>query len=617
MTDTQALLDSLRGAVADRRVPGIAERTTLARIEDPAVLRKAGKLLARLDPEDHDLRPLRVAVLATCTIGSFEQILRASLVGAGVLPTIEPGPYGMFELTLATGGFADSGEPDLVACLLDESYFLPPEWDAVDVDGFAEHVRKRLADLRDLVLSAVDRFTSTVVLHTVPLPAQVRDSVIGWRSRAAVARAWAGLNEGILALAEESRQVAVADLVSVLADAPFAARDDRLHRYGDLPYTDGALFLLAREVRRFAQAKTGLSRKVLALDLDNTLWGGVLGEVGAQGVQLGGLYPGNAYSEVQRTARRLRDQGVILVLASKNDAAIVDDALTSHPDVLLRPEAFSATAVNWGPKAENLRGAAETLGLGTQSFVFLDDSPFERGHVSAELPEVAVLAADGDPAHIVRTLLSHGWFDVPDLTDTDRQRPGLYRTRALRSDFAGGFGSSEDYLHALGVELTVERASEFSVARVAQLAARTNQFNLTGLRFDEAATAERIADPGRLVATFAVADRFGDEGVIGAAWVECGDDVWRVENLVLSCRVLGRGVELAIAAWLARQAREAGATTLEGRFVPSKKNGVASGFWSKAGFTDAGDGAFTLALTGDAVSTPAWIKVLEGNEVPG
>ncbi|ROP36616.1 HAD-IIIC family phosphatase [Saccharothrix texasensis] len=613
MSDRPDLLESLRAAVAEGRAPSPADLTRLALVTDPMVLRKAGKLLARLEDVE-GLRPLRVAVLATCTIGSYEQILRASLVSAGVLPELAPGPYGMFELTLATDPFDGV---DVITLLLDETAFLPHDWAATDVDGLAGHLEARLADLRGLVLSAVERCTATVLLHTVPLPAQVRDSVISWRARAALSKAWAKLNEGLLDLAAQHRQVAVTDLVSVLADSPHAARDDRLHRYGDLPYTDGALYLLAREVRRFAQVRAGLSRKVLALDLDNTLWGGVLGEVGAEGVQLGGLYPGNAYQEVQRTASRLRDQGVVLVLASKNDADLVDEALTAHPEVLLRPEAFSAKAVNWSPKAGNLREAASALGLGIGSFVFLDDSPFERGHVEEELPEVVVLAADGDPAHIVRTLLAQGWFDVAELTETDLARPELYRSRTLRNDFAGGFGSSEDYLHALQVRLVVEEADGFAVARVAQLAARTNQFNLTGLRFDEAETGRRIADPDHLVVTFAVADRFGDEGVIGAAWVDRSGAEWHVDNLVLSCRVLGRGVELAIAAWLARRAHAAGATALRGRYVPSKKNGLAKGFWTDAGFTGEGDGAYALALDSDTglPGTPAWINLLEGNEV--
>ena len=171
--------------------------------------------------------------------------------------------------------------------------------------------------------------------------------------------------------------------------------------------------------------------------------------------------------------------------------------------------------------------------------------------MGSELPEVALVAADGDPAHLVGSLLAPGWFDVLDLTETDRERPALYRTRALRTEFEGGFGSSEDYLQALAIELKVEPVSPFGVARVAQLAARTNQFNLTGIRFDETRTAAMASDPGHLVASLSVSDRFGDEGVVGALWVECGGETWRVLNMVLSCRVLSRGIELAAVDWLA------------------------------------------------------------------
>jgi FkbH-like protein len=368
-------------------------------------------------------------------------------------------------------------------------------------------------------------------------------------------------------------------------------------------------------VRRFVQAKIGLSRKVLALDLDNTLWGGVLGEVGAAGVTLGGLYPGKSYKELQRTALRLRDQGIILVLASKNDADHVDAALREHPEVVLRPDMFSGTAVNWQPKAANLRQLAEQLDLGISSFVFLDDSPFERGHVAEESPEVTVLSSEGDPAYLVRTVTAGGWFDTLDLTDTDRKRPALYQTRMARGEFAGSFGSSEEYLAALDITVSIATATEFDVPRIAQLAARTNQFNLTGLRPDEAATAAMSVDPGHLVAAFSVSDRFGDEGIVGAAWVQRGERVWRVLNLVLSCRVLGRGVELAVVEWLAARASAEGATELEGRFVPSPKNAVSASFWTKAGFTETAEGIYRLDISETQYRAPEWIRLLERSAV--
>jgi len=370
------------------------------------------------------------------------------------------------------------------------------------------------------------------------------------------------------------------------------------------------LALLAQQVRRVVQARLGLSRRVLALDLDNTLWGGVVGEVGAAGVQLGGLYPGNCYAELQCAAARLREQGVILVLASKNDADLVERTLTEHPEMVLRPEAFSARAVNWAPKAGNLRRMAETLSLSTGSFVFLDDSAFECGEVRAELPEIAVVSAAGDPAHLTRSLLRHGWFDVLDLTDTDRNRPELYRARSMRTEHSAAFSTAEDYLHALAIEVSGTPVTGYTVPRVAQLAARTNQFNLTCIRFDEVTTAAMGSDPGHLVATFSVADRFGDEGIVGAVWIDVTPQVWPIGNVVLSCRVLGRGVEFAIVEWIARRAAAAGADQLAARFVRTGRNGAADGFLEKAGFTPSGDdGWYALDLADRPDTFPTWIRL--------
>lgn len=622
-----ALLEELRRTVRAGEAPGPAARRALVELADPSAARTAGRVLARMGAEDAGLRDLSVVVHATCTIGSLEHLLRAQLVGAGFRPQIEKGEYGAFEITLATGGAAGgTADPDLLVMLVDAGFLLPRDWSPAEPLALEEHVEHRLRELRGLVEGVADRTTATLVLHTVPLPAEVRDTFVGLDGRARFAALWHRINAELLKLAADRPQIAVLDLAGALADSPFTARDARLHRYGDMPYTDGALLVLANEIRRVAQARSGLSRKVLALDLDNTLWGGVLGEVGAGGVQLGGLYPGNAYLDLQRTARRLRDQGVVLVLASKNDAGPVDEALAAHPEMALRADAFSVRAVNWGAKSENLVRAAETLGLSVGSFVFMDDSDFERAQVGDALPEVAIVSAAGDPAGLPGALLRHGWFDVMTLTDTDRKRPELYRKRAQRQDFSSGFQTSDEFLHALEIKVDVAPATDFTVGRIAQLAARTNQFNLTGERFDEAATARMAGSGDHVVASVAVSDRFGDEGVIGAFWVECGPETWRVLNFVMSCRVLGRGVERAALGWLAGRAREAGAARIEGRFVRSDRNGVAAGMWIEAGFapadgagTDAGSvdstgsADFVLELAGAPELTPAWISTREGS----
>ncbi|MGW4165968.1 HAD-IIIC family phosphatase [Streptomyces chartreusis] len=622
MSESDNPAAALRAAVRERRMPGHRTRRALLESGDPALARQAGRILKDLAVDGERPREVDVAVLATCTVGPFEPLLRAQLVGAGLLPVLRSADYGTFGMSLATGSFTRDGDPALVAVLLDAGYFLPGDFGAAEPDVLAKYVDARLEELRGLLAGALQHTAATVVVHTVPLPAQVRNGIISVRARAQVARSWYRLNAGLLALAEEHDQVVAVDLVGELAEAPVQACDVRLHRYGDLPYGDDALLLLARLVRRVAQARAGLSRKVLALDLDNTLWGGVLGEAGPQGVQVGGLYPGNCYTELQRTVAWLREQGVVLVLASKNDRDQVEKVLTEHPDVLLRPEAFSVRMVDWSAKAGNLRRAAEALSLSTESFVFMDDSDFERAQVGDELPEVAVVSAAGDPAHLVDSLLRHGWFDVMALTDTDRKRPELYRNRALRGDFSSGFDSSEDFLRALDLKVEVTSATEYTIGRIAQLAARTNQFNLTGIRYDEAATRRMSEDAGHLVLSVSVADRFGDEGIVGALWVERTPDVWRVLNLVLSCRVLSRGVERAAVGRLAELAALAGARSVEGHYRPSDRNGVAADFWTGAGFTPAVSPqetetqVFTLDAATAKEIAPEWIALNERNGSP-
>ncbi len=612
MSAAKTLLEGLRSAVSERRAPDPWMRRALAECADPGLMRRAGLILADLAPLDASSLPtVRVAISATCTIGAYEPLLRACLIGGGILPAVEARDYGTFDMTLATGEISVRGDPDIVTTLIGDSYFIPRDWDSAEIEALERHLEARLADFRSLVKSSLARASATFVVHTVPLPAQARDGFISWRSRTRLARAWHRLNAALLGLAEEHGQIMAVDLAGLLADAPVPARDDRMYSYADMPYTDGALLILAQQVRRAVQARMGQARKVLALDLDNTLWGGVVGEVGAGGIQLGGLYPGNCYLALQRAVLRLSEQGVILVLASKNDAELVAETLAGHPEMLLRPDSFALKAVNWSAKAENLRAAAESLNLPVRSFVFMDDSAFERAEVSSRLPEVAIVPADGDPAFLARSLLRHGWFDVMTLTDADRHRAALYQARAERTEFSAGFVTPNDYLGALNIEVEIASATSFTIARVAQLAARTNQFNLTGIRFDEAATAVMNTDPGHLVQSISVSDRFGPEGITGAIWIERGERAWRVLNFVLSCRVLGRGIEFAAVASLARQAHASGAELLAGRFVPAQANAVAADFWTSAGFTVAGDGEFALDLTNATVEMPAWIKICE------
>jgi len=234
-----SLLSGVRTAVELGRAPAPEVRIALTESADPAQLRRAGRMLAALRPQDAQLRAVRVAILATCTTGALPHLIRATMVGAGLEPTLEVVEYGLFELTLARAGYPD-GDPDLVACLLDDAYFMPADWAAGDVAGLTGSVHGRLADLRSLVAGSTSRSAATMVLHTVPLPTEVLDTLLSWRDRAAFAQSWHQLNAGILALAAEFAHVVVVDLVSLLAAEPVATprrapapvRESALHGRG-------------------------------------------------------------------------------------------------------------------------------------------------------------------------------------------------------------------------------------------------------------------------------------------------------------------------------------------------------------------------------------------------
>ncbi|MFD5479986.1 HAD-IIIC family phosphatase [Streptomyces hawaiiensis] len=616
-------IQQIKDAARAGRMPRLSVLRALDDSGDAGTLRQAGRALAALwkkgadaDPSG-DYRAVRVSLAAVSTPGPLEPLLRGTLAAAGMTAEITVGEYGAFRADLAAPAALFDGR-DAVCLLLDDSWFWPRGWDGTSTDDLLSAVELRTEELCGLIRNAAANSTASLIaLHTLPLGADLRNSLVSWRDRAALSRAWYRMNAALLELAELPG-VVVADLTALLAESPVAAGDARLRAYADMPYTDEALLLLAREWRRALQARSGLSRKVLALDLDNTLWGGILGEAGPEGVEIGGLYPGKCYKELQRAALRLRNQGVMLALASKNDEEPVLRTLGEHPEVLLRPETFSARAVDWSPKAGNIKAMAAELNLSTSAFVFMDDSPFERGHVTAELPEVAVVSAEGDPAELAGRLLSRGWFDVLELTETDRRRPALYRERGERNLFQAGFASSEEFLTGLGITAGIRAAGPFDIQRVAQLAARTNQFNLTGVRFDAAETTRMAEDPECDVIACSVSDRFGEEGLVAAAWVRraaCPAGItWQVANLVMSCRVLGRGVELAVIAEIARRAAEAGAVLLEGRYLPTGRNAMAAEVWQRAGFTegpvlDDGTRTFTLSTRQARELSPEWIHV--------
>jgi len=344
----------------------------------------------------------------------------------------------------------------------------------------------------------------------------------------------------------------------------------------------------------------------------NTLWGGVIGDDGLSGIQLGDDYPGSVFKDFQRRLLGLMDRGILLAVVSKNDEAVAREAFERHPDMLIRWTDLAAARINWGPKSANIRAVAKDLNIGADSLVFFDDNPVEQAEVRLNAPEVMVAGVPNDPLRFADVLDALPWFDQVTLSDEDRRRTELYREQRERSVQEESFANIDDFLASLEMTAEVGAVSDATLARVAQLIGKTNQFNLTTRRHSTADVAAMAASPDAVVAWLRVADKFGDQGLVAVGILRREGTRGVIDTMLMSCRVMNRRVEHALFAYLAEHARRLGCDQLIGEYLPTAKNGMVKDLLPGLGFTpEDGSSRFRLDLRDGALEWPAVIRRLD------
>jgi FkbH-like protein len=358
------------------------------------------------------------------------------------------------------------------------------------------------------------------------------------------------------------------------------------------PFAVAMAPLYADHVMRIIAAQMGRSRRVLVLDLDNTLWGGIVGDDGIEGLALGTGSPlGESYSALQRMALAWKERGILLCISSKNDEAIALDAFRKHPEMILKEDDIVAFRVNWDDKAANIKAIASMIDLGLESFVFLDDNPAERKRVRDALPAVAVPELPEDPSEWISVFQAAGYFEQTNFSREDRQRAGMYKANAQRAAQLERIGNHDDYLRSLDMTLAIAPFDQPGRKRIAQLISKSNQFNLTTRRYSEPEVAALQANSDAVTVQARLTDMFGDNGMISAVICHKNGKQWEVDTWIMSCRVLGRRVEEAILQHLVRAARAAGASELIGRYIPTARNGLVRDHFEKLGFARLGEEA--------------------------
>jgi FkbH-like protein len=564
------------------------------------------------------LLPYRLALLRSFTLEPAIPLLRAEALARGIDLTVQVGDFNAYPQEILD---RDSSlyhfAPDAVILAVQTADLAPDLWrDYSDLapEAVSAAVQRVSNSFSQWIRAFRERSSAALVVHSLEVPARPGAGVLDAQQESSQSAAIHQINQALRQSAGEHRGVYVLDYDRLVArHGRLRWLDERKWLIARMPIAADCLIEMAREWMRFVVPLSGKTAKVLVADLDNTLWGGVIGEDGMTGIKLGPEFPGAAYQNLQRAMLDLTRRGILLAICSKNNVEDAMEALENHPGMILRPKDFSAVRINWNDKSQNLREIASELNVGTDTLAFLDDNPVELEQVRNALPEVTILDLPGDPLAYAAIVRDCPAFERLTLSSEDQQRTTLYATQRERSQAEQSFQSKEDFFRYLEQEAEVAPVSPATLARVAQLTQKTNQFNLTTRRYSEQQIVDMAARPGWHVLSIKVRDRFGDHGLVGIAITHDEADICEIETFLLSCRVIGRAVETALLSHLTETAKARGCQRLAGQFVPTKKNAPARDFYAQHGFQlleENHDGSvWSLPLEQHTIAAPDWIKL--------
>ena len=545
-----------------------------------ATARAAGRSLAPLSP-------FRLGLISNATTGLIAPALVATALRHGInLECIEADYGQMMQEALLPDSTIHRGRVDAVLIAVDHRG-LPlraAPGEGVAADDSVESALGLLAQMRAGIRA---NSNAACILQTLPapperifgsydriLPGTLQYLIDGFNR--AIGQSLQGTEDVLLDVAGIAETVGLAEW-----------HDPTSWNTAKLPFAYGLVPLYAEHVCRIVAALRGLSRRCLVLDLDNTVWGGVIGDDGLEGIVIAqGDATGEAHLAVQQTALKLRERGIVLAVSSKNNDEVARKPFRSHPEMLLRENHIAVFQANWNDKATNIQAIADELKLGLGSLVFLDDNPAERALVREHLPSVAVPELPDNPALYARTLLAAGYFESPRFLAEDRARADFYQDNARRVALQNQSGDLSAYLQSLDMVIKFQPFDETGRARITQLINKSNQFNLTTRRYTEAEVMAAEKDPDCFTLQVRLTDIFGDNGMISV--IICrpfGDEAWDVDTWLMSCRVLGRKVEQAVLQEILRAARRDGVRRIRGHYLPTERNQLVEEHYAKLGFS--------------------------------
>jgi FkbH-like protein len=552
-------------------------------------LTKLAKAIARANTDGKSLDPLvpfRLAILSNSTVDLVVPALVASTARRGIaLEVIQPSYDQVAQEALTPDSKVNSSRPDAVLFALDYRA-LPLKLSLGDSEASAATVEGVICYLRALRDGIKTNSNAVCIFQSFAPPVETLFGNLDRTLPGTIRSLIDGINRELAELVLHSDDVLldVAGLAETVGLANW--HDTQLWNMAKFSFSDKLIPLYADHVARVVAALRGKSGKVLVLDLDNTVWGGIVGDDGLEGIKIAqGDATGEAHLAVQRMALDLRLRGIVLAVSSKNTDEVARAPFEQHPEMLLKLDHIAVFQANWNDKATNIQAIAEELSLGLDSIVFLDDNPAERGLVRKLLPQVAVPELPEDPSAYARTLAAGGYFEAVTMATEDLKRASFYRDNAKRASLQRQAGGVDAYLASLDMTITFQPFDGKGRARIVQLINKSNQYNLTTHRYTEPEILEIERDPTVFTLQVRLADIFGDNGMISVVICRAaGHGTWEIDTWLMSCRVLGRKVEHMVLRKIVEHARAAGVHQLIGTYRPTERNKLVVDHYAKLGF---------------------------------
>jgi FkbH-like protein len=541
-------------------------------------------------------KKIKVAILSSFTINGLEEALRVKCAESDITCATYLCGYGQYNQDiLDQSSKLYEFSPDITFMIIDtrsvlSTLFYTPY--TIPANDRRTYIDKRVADFVNLVKTFKNRTGSKLVLTNCNIPTYSPYGICEVRTEYGLKEMVYDFNARLSDAFRSDPQVFLFDFNSFVAKyGEINVLDYRQFLVGDIKVSLSYIPHLAEELMGYVKANLGVNRKCIVLDLDNTLWGGIIGEDGFDRIDLSLKPPGMAFMEFQRVLLALYQRGVILAINSRNNEDEALRAIRDHPFMVLREEHFATMKINWSDKISNMKEIAQELNIGLDSIVYFDDDPINRELMSKAIPQIKTIDLPDDPSLYASTLMQINDFNTLVMTNEDRNRGEMYREEHKRTELKRSSSNLEDFLKQLEIRVTMKKANNFTIPRIAQLTLKTNQFNLTTRRYQEEDVETLAQDHTKLIGCAQTQDKFGDNGITGVYIVNKNhvDKEWFIDTFLLSCRVMGRGIEDAMMGYILSKAKEEGVIKVKAEFIPTKKNKPCEQLLPNFGFKKEGE----------------------------